>query len=179
MSWWRKSAACRLSGRLLRFLQPCLRHFARTAQRPMPAINSRLCWLKPFSMRSLICPAPARRPPPGLAPARQLIARRTPFAPEPTCNHASSCNCPSPAVSSGRSVPPVAGRGSPYQRGAMFTVEGKQQVGNFIAVWRSRLPVGSSANSTSGRPLRLVPAPLVAVHRRKAVPEDVQTFTQP
>ncbi len=61
----------------------------------------------------------------------------------------------------------------------MFTVEGKQQVGNFIARLASRLPVGSSANSTSGRPLKAPPAPLVAVRRRKAVPEDDQDFTQP
>ncbi len=54
----------------------------------------------------------------------------------------------------------------------MLTVEGKQQVGNFIAGLAVKLPVGSSANSTSGRPLKARATPLVAVHRRKAVPED-------
>nr|VXZ87763.1 Uncharacterised protein [Klebsiella pneumoniae] len=37
-------------------------------------------------------------------------------------------------------------------------------------VWRSRLPVGSSANRMAGRPLKAGPAPPAAVRRRRAAP---------
>jgi hypothetical protein len=69
--------------------------------------------------------------------------------------------------------------GDQNQRGAVFAVERKQQIGNLIPGLAVEVTGGSSANSTSGRPLNARQRHALLLAAGKLRREMVKAFAKP